>query len=79
MPDGLALVTMGRAFHWMDRAATLEALEAKLSPKGAVAIIADSVVEGPVNAWYRPRMQWPGRIRLSMNVGAFDIQTLAAP
>jgi len=35
------LVTMGRAFHWMDRPATLVALDALIEPGGAIALFHD--------------------------------------
>lgn len=46
------LVTIGRAFHWMDRAATLRAFETLVAPDGAVALIGDRVVKGPESAWW---------------------------
>lgn len=49
----LDLVTMGRSFHWMDRDATLAALDPLLAPNGAIAVIGDRVLDGPQNAWYR--------------------------
>lgn len=45
------LITMGRSFHWMDRAATLEALDQILEPDGAVALFKDSHLEVPQNQW----------------------------
>ncbi len=48
------LVTMGRSFHWMDRADTLRRLEALVAPNGAVALFHDTHPELPENAW------WPG-------------------
>ncbi|MBS7544493.1 class I SAM-dependent methyltransferase [Ancylobacter oerskovii] len=38
-------VTMGRAFHWMDRAATLRALDALVEPGGAVVLMGDRRVD----------------------------------
>lgn len=35
----LDLVTMGRSFHWMDREATLQRLDALIKPDGAVALL----------------------------------------
>jgi len=35
---GLALVTMGRSFHWMDRQATLGVLDRLVEPTGAIAL-----------------------------------------
>lgn len=34
-------VVMGRAFHWMDRVATLAALDSMIEPGGAVALLGD--------------------------------------
>jgi SAM-dependent methyltransferase len=47
----LHLVTIGRAFHWMDRARTLEALDALVEPGGAVALFHESYPAVPANAW----------------------------
>jgi ubiquinone/menaquinone biosynthesis C-methylase UbiE len=46
------LVTIGRAFHWMDRAATLRALHAIVAPGGAVAII-DQERDRDPRSWRR--------------------------
>jgi SAM-dependent methyltransferase len=45
------LVTMGRAFHWMDRAATLEMLDGFVTRDGAVALIHDDHPPTAENAW----------------------------
>jgi SAM-dependent methyltransferase len=45
------LVTMGRSFHWMDRAATLLALDGMIEPGGAVALFKDSHLPVPENDW----------------------------
>lgn len=45
------LVTMGRSFHWMDRPATLAALERLVDPAGLIALFDDAWPELPVNAW----------------------------
>lgn len=50
------LVTIGRAFHWMDRAATLGSLEALIEPGGGVALFGESYPDVPANAW-RPAFQ----------------------
>jgi SAM-dependent methyltransferase len=47
----LHLVTIGRAFHWMDRPRTLEALDALIEPNGGVALFQDSYPVVPVNDW----------------------------
>lgn len=45
------LVTIGRAFHWMDRARTLEQLDRMIEPDGAVALFATDHPAVPDNAW----------------------------
>ena len=45
------LVTMGRSFHWMDRAATLETLAGIVPENGAIALFGDSHLEVPANGW----------------------------
>lgn len=47
------LVTMGRSFHWMDRAATLETLAGIVPEDGAVALFGDSHLELPENDWHK--------------------------
>lgn len=47
------LVTMGRSFHWMDRAATLEMLDHIIVPQGAVALFNDEHPDTPENRWRR--------------------------
>lgn len=44
------LVAMGRAFHWMDRARTLQSLERLVAPAGAVALFYDSHIRSAENA-----------------------------
>jgi SAM-dependent methyltransferase len=45
------LVTIGRAFHWMDRSATLGLLEGLVEPGGGVALFGETYPEVPANAW----------------------------
>lgn len=45
------LVTIGRAFHWMDRATTLTALDGLVDPPGAIALFASHYPDVPENAW----------------------------
>ena len=45
------LVTMGRSFHWMDRAATLLALDAIIEPQGAIALFRDHHIKCRENNW----------------------------
>ena len=47
------LVTIGRAFHWMDRAATLDMLDRIIAPGGAVAFFHDAHPDVPENRWFR--------------------------
>ncbi|MGH7085251.1 MAG: hypothetical protein ACREFN_09715 [Acetobacteraceae bacterium] len=49
------LVTMGRSFHWMDRAATLERLDEMIERDGAVALFHDTHLEAPESDW---RKRW---------------------
>ena len=45
------LVTMGRSFHWMDRAATLQRLDQLVSNDGAIALWHDDAPKSAENAW----------------------------
>lgn len=45
------LVTMGRSFHWMDRARTLAMLDQLISPDGAIALFQDNAPKTAENAW----------------------------
>ncbi len=45
------LVTMGRSFHWMDRAETLKALDRRILPGGAIALFADDHPRTAENVW----------------------------
>lgn len=47
------LVTMGRSFHWMDREATLEILDQRIMPGGAVALMHDIHTKTAENRWRR--------------------------
>jgi ubiquinone/menaquinone biosynthesis C-methylase UbiE len=47
------LVTIGRAFHWMDRAATLGMLDRIVAPGGAVAFFHDAHPDTPENRWFK--------------------------
>ena len=46
------LVTIGRAFHWMDRVETLKVLDALVERAGAITLFGESYPEVPANAWY---------------------------
>lgn len=55
LPAGIGpfkLVTMGRSFHWMDRAATLKILDGLVVPGGAVALFHDDRPKTEENAWH---------------------------
>jgi SAM-dependent methyltransferase len=45
------LVTIGRAFHWMDREDTLRRLDGLIEPDGAVVLFFDQSPDVPANAW----------------------------
>ncbi len=47
------VVTIGRAFHWMDRADTLRRLDGLIKPDGAVVLFNDVRPEVPENSWYK--------------------------
>jgi ubiquinone/menaquinone biosynthesis C-methylase UbiE len=47
------LVTIGRAFHWMDRTATLAMLDRIVAPDGGVALLHDAHPPVDENAWYK--------------------------
>lgn len=47
------LVTIGRAFHWMDRAATLEMLETIVTAQGGVAFFHDAHPVLEENNWFK--------------------------
>jgi SAM-dependent methyltransferase len=56
LPNGIGpfrLVTMGRSFHWMDRAATLAALDRLVAADGCVALFDDDHPRTVENAWRR--------------------------
>jgi len=47
------VVTIGRAFHWMDRDDTLHRLDRLIEPNGAVILFNDTHPEVPENVWYK--------------------------
>jgi ubiquinone/menaquinone biosynthesis C-methylase UbiE len=47
------LVTMGRSFHWMDRAATLDMLDRIVTPDGGVALFHDTHPPVEENGWFK--------------------------
>jgi len=48
------LVTIGRAFHWMDRVATLKALDGMVEADGAIALFEEHRPKVPDNDWREP-------------------------
>src|SRR5262249_2004698 len=54
LPDGIGpfkLVTIGRAFHWMDRAETLKLLDPLVAKGGAIALFGDGRIKTAENSW----------------------------
>ena len=49
----LDLVTIARAFHWMDRAATLRRLDALIAPGGAVALVNTELHPSGSSNWHK--------------------------
>ena len=47
------LVTIGRAFHWMDRVDTLRRLDGIVEPDGGIALFEDRHLRVPENRWER--------------------------
>ena len=45
------LVTIGRAFHWMDRPDTARRLATMLEPDGALVLFSTTHIDAPDNAW----------------------------
>lgn len=45
------LAVMGRSFHWMDRRATLAALDTMIEPGGGVVLFGDEYPDVPENTW----------------------------
>ena len=45
------LVSIGRAFHWMDRVDTLRRLDRLIDTDGAVVLFSDRAPDVPANAW----------------------------
>jgi ubiquinone/menaquinone biosynthesis C-methylase UbiE len=45
------LITMGRSFHWMDRAETLRVLDRLVAPEGAIALFDDDHPRTVENRW----------------------------
>jgi ubiquinone/menaquinone biosynthesis C-methylase UbiE len=48
---GFRMAAMGRSFHWMDRDATLIALDELIEPNGAVAVLGEHHTNAPENSF----------------------------
>jgi hypothetical protein len=57
------LVTIGRAFHWMDRSATLAMLDKIVTPDGGVALFHDAHPPVAENGWFKVLCDLQGRYR----------------
>jgi ubiquinone/menaquinone biosynthesis C-methylase UbiE len=51
-PGPFRLVTIGRAFHWMDRTETVRALDRMILPGGALALFDDEIPKTAENRWW---------------------------
>jgi SAM-dependent methyltransferase len=49
-----SVVTIGRALHWLDRGAALEALERIVSERGRVLVCGATSTETPASPWLKP-------------------------
>ncbi|GAA6178781.1 hypothetical protein NBRC116594_02190 [Shimia sp. NS0008-38b] len=47
------LVTIGRAFHWMNRPQTLRDLDVLVARNGAIALLNDGPTDIPTNTWWK--------------------------
>jgi ubiquinone/menaquinone biosynthesis C-methylase UbiE len=45
------MTAMGRSFQWMDRDATLVALDSIIEPGGTIAILGERMLDAPENGW----------------------------
>jgi hypothetical protein len=63
------LVVMGRAFHWMDRAATLAMLDKIILPAGAVALFHDAHPPVEENGWFKVLCEVQSRYRRDRWIG----------
>jgi ubiquinone/menaquinone biosynthesis C-methylase UbiE len=57
------MAVMGRAFHWMDRAATLCQLDRIIAPGGGVALFHDAHPPVEENSWFKVLCDIQGRYR----------------
>ena len=72
------LVTMGRSFHWMDRPATLSALDRLVAEDGAIALFNDDEMRAKENRWVealdevRRRFERVDEFRASLKAGEVE-------
>ena len=59
------LAAMGRAFHWMDRAAVLSLLDRIVAPEGGVALLHDAHPPVEENDWFKVLCELQARYRRS--------------
>jgi len=63
------LAVMGRAFHWMDRAATLSRLEQIVTPDGGLALFHDAHPPVGENGWFKILCAMQAKYRRDRNGG----------
>jgi len=63
------LAVMGRAFHWMDRTATLAMLDKLILPAGGVALFHDAHPPVEENGWFKVLCDVQGRYRRGARSG----------
>ena len=70
------LVAMGRAFHWMDRAATLAMLDRMVTPDGGVALFHDAHPPVEENAWFKTLCDVQGKFGRTGDAAAAAIAAM---
>lgn len=55
------LAAIGRAFHWMDRAATLDMLDKIITPDGGLALFHDAHPPVEENGWFKAMVRVAGK------------------
>ncbi len=84
----LHLCVMGRSFHWMDRRATLEALDGLIEPGGAVVLFHDKSILAepdwreilePLAEIYSPERHADRQLRKSKEWSPHEAMLLASP
>jgi SAM-dependent methyltransferase len=66
------LAVIGRAFHWMDRAATLAMLERMVMPDGGVVLFHDAHPPVEENAWFKIVCDLSARHRRANAIGGAE-------